>query len=84
MKKNMNDLLCVVVLAVIINLVVPMVVKPLATAEEVKPTNGAGSLSMKGQLMHMLVHHGQVPVSSSILVAVIVAVSVGLCMCCKL
>jgi len=84
MKKNMNDLLCVVVLAVIINLVVPMVVKPLATAEEVKPTNGASSLSMKGQLMHMLVHHGQVPVSSSILVAVIVGVSVGLCMCCKL
>ena len=84
MKKNMNDLLCVVLVAVLVNLVVPMVLKPLATEEEIKPTNGAANLSFKGQLMHMFVHHAQVPVSSSVVVAVIVAVSVGICMCCKM
>lgn len=80
----MNDLLCVVVVAVVLNLLLPMLMKPLATPEEVKPSNGAGSLSMKGQVMHMLVHHAQVPISSSIVVAVIVVASVGLCMCCKM
>ena len=80
----MNDLLCVVLVAVVLNLLLPMLMKPLATPEELKPSNGASSLSMKGQVMHMLVHHAQVPISSSIVVAVIVAVSVGLCMCCKM
>ncbi len=84
MKKNMNDLLCVVIVAVIINLVLPMLVKPFATPEEITPPNGARNLSMKSQVMHMLVHHAQVPISSSILVAVIVVLSVGLCMCCKM
>lgn len=84
MKKDMNDLVCVVVIAVIINLVVPLVVKSMASAEQVKPTNGAENLSLVDQVVHMLVHHAQVPLSSSIVVAVIVAVSVYLCRCCKM
>ena len=80
----MNDLVCVVAIAVIINLLLPMIMKPFATEEEIKPSSGASNLSMKGQIMHMLVHHAQVPISSSIVVAVIVIVSVSLCMCCKM
>ena len=84
MKKNMNDLLCVVLIAVLINLVVPMVLKPLATPEELKPAGGCQSLSFKGQVMHMMVHHAKVPLSSSVVVAVVVAASVAICMCCKM
>ena len=41
-------------------------------------SNGASNLDMKQQLVHMLVHHGQVPVSSSIIIATIVGLSVFL------
>ena len=59
------------VVAVILNLVLPMVLVKFATEEEKKPTNGAASLSLKGQLMHMMVHHNQVPLSSSLIIGVI-------------
>lgn len=52
-----------------------MIFKPLATQEEIKPPNGASNLSLKGQFMHMLVHHGQVPFTSSVIVALIVGLS---------
>ena len=65
----------VVAIAVVLNLVLPFLLKPLASEEEIKPPNGAASLSMKGQLMHMFVHHAQVPISSSAIVAVIVVVA---------
>lgn len=67
-----------VIVAVILNLILPKLVMPFATEEEVKPPNGADKLSFKGQLMHMLVHHGQVPITSSIIVAIIVFVSITL------
>ena len=64
--------------AVLLNLVIPYLLKPLATADEIKPPNGASNLSFKGQLMHMFVHHAQVPISSSVIIAVIVALSLYL------
>ena len=67
-----------VLVGVAINLVLPQVLKPFATEEEVKPPNGAENLPFKSQLMHMFVHHAQVPVSSSIIIAVIVSLSVVL------
>ena len=65
-----------VMVAVIINLVLPYILKPFATKNEIKPPNGAHNLSFKEQLMHMFVHHAQVPLTSSIIVAIIVALSV--------
>ena len=74
-----NKLICCsVVIAVVLNVVLPLVVTPFATHAEVHPPHGAHNLSFKEQIMHMLVHHGQVPVTSSLIVAVIVAVSVCL------
>ena len=67
-----------VLVGVLINLVLPQVLKPLATPEEIKPPNGAENLTFKEQLMHMFVHHAQVPLSSSIIIAVIVSLSVVL------
>jgi hypothetical protein len=66
-----------VIVAVILNLVLPLVAKPFATSEEIKPPNGASELSFKSQVMHMLVHHNQVPLTSSIIIAAIVLISVS-------
>tara|TARA_B100000900_G_C20571412_1_gene713395 strand:+ start:861 stop:1112 length:252 start_codon:yes stop_codon:yes gene_type:complete len=73
----MNKLVMYAVLVgVVINLVLPQVLLPLATPDEVKPPNGAENLNLKEQLMHMFVHHAQVPFSSSVIIAVIVSLSV--------
>ena len=73
----MNKLVCYSILVgIVINLVLPKIVMPFATKEEIKPPNGAENLSFKEQLMHMLVHHGQVPLTSSIIIAVIIFVSI--------
>tara|TARA_Y100000748_G_C15230392_1_gene384923 strand:- start:159 stop:416 length:258 start_codon:yes stop_codon:yes gene_type:complete len=67
-----------VLIAVIINLVLPYILKPFATPVEIKPPQGAHNLSFKQQLMHMFVHHAQVPISSSVIIAVIVSLAVYL------
>lgn len=75
----MKELIKPVMIGVGINLVLPMIVKPFATPEEIKPPTGnASDLNMKQQLVHMMVHHAQVPVSSSIIVGTIVGLSVYL------
>ena len=76
LKINKNLIKKVVFYGVLLNVILPFLLKPFATDEEIKPPNGASKLSFKGQLMHMFVHHAQVPVSSSIIVAVIIIVSV--------
>ena len=73
----MKQLLKPVMIVVAINIVLPMIVKPFATPDEIKPPTGnAKDLNMKQQLIHMMVHHAQVPVSSSIIVGTIVGLSV--------
>ena len=75
----MNKLLVrAVIIGVLINLVLPFLVRPFATPDQIKPPAGAASLSFFDQLMHMFVHHAQVPLTSSIIVAVIVGLSVYL------
>ena len=73
----MKDLLLYAVfVGILINLLLPQLLKPFATPEEIKPSNGAENLTFKEQLMHMFVHHAQVPLSSSIIIAVIVSLSI--------
>ena len=74
MNLDYKSVLC----AILLNLILPFVLEPFATKEEIKPPNGASNLSFKSQLMHMLVHHGQVPLTSSIIVALIVFLSITL------
>ena len=72
-----NKYIYPIAVGVAINLILPMVVKPFATPEEIKPpTSNAKDLPFKSQLVHMMVHHAQVPVSSSIIIATIVGLSV--------
>ncbi len=71
----MNINIFPIIVAVLINLVLPRALMPFATPDEIKPPNGAENLSFKEQLMHMFVHHAQVPLTSSIIVAIIVTLS---------
>ena len=72
---NKNLILKVTVFSILLNLALPTLFYKLATKDEIKPPNGAKNLSLKGQLMHMFVHHAQVPLSSSIIVGIIASVS---------
>ena len=78
----MNDkerlIYCSILIAVVINIILPLIAKIFATENEKTPKDGAENLSFKGQIMHMLIHHAQVPVTSSLIVAVIVGLSVWL------
>ena len=65
-----------IIFSIILNIILPMILKPFATEEEIKPLAGASSLSYKGQFMHMMVHHNQVPLMSSIIVGLIVGLSI--------
>ena len=67
-----------IIISILLNIVLPLLLKPLATYEEVKPPNGAAHLSLKGQFMHMMVHHNQVQFTSSLIVALIVFSSISL------
>tara|TARA_Y100001937_G_C7130102_1_gene336867 strand:- start:99 stop:338 length:240 start_codon:yes stop_codon:yes gene_type:complete len=75
----MKELIKPVAIGIAINLILPKVVRPFATKDEIKPPTGnAKDLSFKSQLVHMMVHHNQVPISSSIIVGTIVGLSVYL------
>ena len=76
--KNSKLLISSILVGVAINLILPLLVKPYATPEQIKPPNGAENLSFFDQLMHMFVHHAQVPLTSSIIIAIIVGLSVYL------
>ena len=76
--KKLQDSQKVIIASVIINLVLPMVAKNFATAKQVTPPEGAAKLDFFDQVMHMLVHHAQVPLTSSIVVALIVFLSIEL------
>ena len=73
----MNKILKPVAIGVGINLLLPKIVRPYATEEEIKPPSGnAKDLPFKSQLVHMMVHHNQVPISSSVIIAAIITLSI--------
>ncbi len=62
-------------IGVMLNVVLAYALSPFASKEEIKPPNGASNLSFKSQIMHMLVHHKQVIVSSSLIIALLTGIS---------
>ena len=75
----MNQLIVrAIIIGVLINLILPLIVRPFATPAQIKPPSGAASLSFFNQMMHMFVHHAQVPFTSSIIIAIVVGLSVYL------
>ena len=78
MTKEFRCIINAIIIGVLLNLILPLILKPFATSDEIKPPNGASNLSYKGQFMHMMVHHGQVPFMSSVIIAIIVGLAVYL------
>ena len=71
-------LIAAVVISVALNVVLPRLAMRFGnvTHEHVNPEHGAISLSQFDQIKHMLADHAELPFTSSIIVAVIVALSV--------
>ena len=74
--KNLKCALDATAVAVLLNVILSKVLSHFATEDEVKPPNGAASLSLKGQFMHMMVHHKQVLLTSSFIVGLVVFLAV--------
>lgn len=72
LKCSLNAIL----IGVVANLILPLIFKQFASAKEIKPPNGAENLTYREQFVHMMVHHGQVPLVSSAIVAIIIGVSI--------
>jgi len=74
-----------VIVAILLNIILSLAISPFASAHEVNPPSGAENLPFFSQVMHMLVHHCQVLVASSLVVALVVGLSVYIaCCCCSL
>ena len=75
---NYSCVINAVIYAVALNLLLPLIAKRFATPEEIKPPGCPSKLSLKGQIMYMLVHHDKLRISSTIIVATVVALSITL------
>lgn len=71
-----NLILKSVVVGIVLNVLLSYVLSHFASPEEVKPPNGAENLSFNSQIMHMLVHHKQVMLTSSLIVGLLIGLSV--------
>ena len=65
-----------IIVVILLNLIIPQLLLPLANKEETKMNDE--DLGIKGNFMKMLVHHSKTPLTSSILLAVFVGISVYL------
>ena len=65
-------------IGVFINIILSMVVMPFATDDQITPPDGAAKLPFFSQIMHMLVHHNQVLLTSSLIIFVLVFIATNL------
>tara|TARA_B100001769_G_C22070859_1_gene576353 strand:+ start:516 stop:758 length:243 start_codon:yes stop_codon:yes gene_type:complete len=64
--------------AVILNVVLPLLVAPFATETEINACIKDDNLNLKERFMVMLLHHKHMPVMSSAIVALVVVLSIVL------
>ena len=62
-------------IGVLLNIVLSAAVMPFATSDQITPPNGAENLSYFSQFIHMLVHHNQVVLTSSLIIFKLVYIS---------
>ena len=78
MNQEFRCIINAIIMGIILNLILPLILKPFATKNEIKPPNGAKNLTYKEQFMHMMIHHGQVPFMSSVIIVIVVGLSIYL------
>ena len=66
--------------AVVLNVVLSYVVAMVATPTQKKPPGGPASLDIYSQIVHMLVHHDHVKLSSSLIVGIVAYLAVEIAM----
>ena len=76
MNKLLKLSLNTAMIAILLNIILSKILSLFATEKEIKPPEGAVKLSLKGQFMHMMVHHEQVLFMSSFIVGLVVFLSV--------
>lgn len=77
-EKFINTSITAAIIGSLLNIALASMSLPFATDDEVSPPNGAANLPIKSQLMHMLVHHNQVLLTSSAIVFALVFLSTNL------
>jgi len=65
------------IVGVVLNVVLALALSPFATPSQITPPQpgGAAALDFFSQIMHMLVHHGQVLFTSSLIIFAVVFLS---------
>lgn len=63
------------IVGVFLNIILALILSPFATPSQIKPPNGSANLDFLSQIMHMLVHHGQVLFTSSLIIFALVFLS---------
>ena len=77
-SESINISLAAAVIGTLINITLSCMTMPFATSAQISPPNGAANLNFFSQIMHLLVHHNQVLLTSSLIIFVIVFLSVNL------
>jgi len=73
----MKELIKPIAIGVAINLILPQIVKPFASPKEIKPDD-VKQLNFKEKVVHVMVHHEQLPIATSLIVGTLVGLSVYL------
>jgi len=73
--RNLKISLYAGLVGVFINAILSAVVMPFATSDQISPPNGAADLSFFSQIIHMLVHHNQVMITSSLIIFAVTSAS---------
>ena len=74
-SQKMNIVILSSLIGVILNVFLAVALSPIATETQKKPPNGAAELNLIDQFMHMIVHHKQVLITSSLIVFIVVCLS---------
>ena len=69
-------ILSAITIAILLNLIIPQILLPLAEKDEKKMNDE--DLGIKGNMMKMIVHHSKIPLTSSVIIGIFVAISVYL------
>ena len=72
----MNFLTKAALVAVILNIVLPFVIAPFASEKEMNACIKDNNLNIKEKFMVMLLHHKEMPIMSSAIVALVVVLSI--------
>ena len=72
---ELNCMIKVIGIFIILLTTIPLTAKNFTTKEEIKPVGGIQNLTMKGKIMHLMVHFSQFPLETILLLSSLVALS---------